>query len=316
MSGGPGDSSSGSGGAAGTFGFPAPAGGDTAGTFGSPAPAGGATAGTFGFPAPAGGGTAGTFGFPPSPGSDTAGTGAPLPNDGTAGFGVPSPPPPFCDSMAKKALPYAIGPDFPTLFPLNAPGAWTIEPGFDCNQSVFPDAAPADAGAGDGGASDGGWSATPGAGDAGAPASCTVFRYDPDGCVAVASSLPNPDGGPPDIGDACWAGVIFTPAGFGAPGVCIAPGATTIHFKARASRDGARVKFGSIRPGLGSTEFFILLTTAWADYTVSIPAGEDYNNEPAPGNAGVWNGFSLVAEYQDHPGGTYIFVSDIVWEAQ
>ena len=270
------------------------------------------TAGSGGRPVRSGGGDmAGTFGFPSS---GTAGTGPPPPNDGTAGFGLLPPPPPYCDSMVKKALPYAIAPDFTFPFPLNAVGTWTLEPGVDCNQTIFADAAPADAGAGDGGASDSGWSATPATGDAGAPTSCTVFRYDPDACVA--SVPPNPDGGPPDIGDACWAGAIFTAGGFGAPGICIAPGAAAIHFKARASREGARVKFGSIRPGLGSTEFYILLTTAWADYTVSIPAGEDYDDEAAPGNLGVWNGFSVVAEYQDHPGGTYIFVSDVVWAAQ
>ena len=258
---------------------------------------------------------AGTFGFPPPSGSGTAGTGLPPPNDGTAGFGDQPPPvplTPYCEFMPKKAMPYAIASDFTFPFPLNSPSSWMVEPGFDCNQMVFPDAAPADAGAGDGGASDAGWSTT--AGDAGAPVSCTVFRYDPDACVATVP--PNPDGGPPDIGDACWAGAIFTAAGFGAPGVCIAPGATAIHFKARASREGARVKLGAIRPGIGSTEFYILLTPQWADYTISIPAGEDYNNEAAPGNLGVWNGFSVVAEYQDHPGGTYIFVSDVVWAAQ
>jgi hypothetical protein len=213
--------------------------------------------------------------------------------------------------MPTKPLPYAIASDFSFPFVLNAPPSWTVEPGVDCNQITFADAAGADAGAGDGGASDAGWSvAAAPDGGATAPASCLVFRYDPDDCVA--SSAPLVDAGAAiDTGMLCWAGVIMTPTPFGNPGICIAPGATAIHFKARASRDGARVKFGSIRPGLGATEFFIPLTTAWADYTVSIPAGEDYDNETPPG--GVWNGFSVVAEPQDHAGGTYIFVSEVVW---
>jgi hypothetical protein len=133
----------------------------------------------------------------------------------------------------------------------------------------------------------------------------------------VASVGPLVDAGlAANPGVTCWAGVIFTatPAGISAPGICIAPGATAVHFKARASREGARVKFGSIREGLATTEFYILLTTTWTDYTVSIPAGEDYDGESPSG--GVWNGFSVVAEPADHVGGTYIFVSDVVWAAQ
>jgi hypothetical protein len=294
------------GGAAGMFGPPPPPDNGAAGTLGPPPSPDNGAAGTFGPPPPPDDGAAGTFGPPPPP------------NDGVAGFGAPPPPPPFCDSMTKKALPYAIAPDFSFPLVLNAPFTWLVEPGVDCNQTVFPDAAGADAGAGDGGASDGGWSVAPAAAaDGGAPSvsTCAVFRYDPDDCVASVAPLVDA-GAAVDPGAMCWAGVIFTPSpgGIGAPGICIAPGATAIHFKARASRDGARVKFGSIRAGLGSTEFFILLTTQWADYTVTIPAGEDYDDESPAG--GVWNGFSVVAEYQDNPGGTYIFVSDVVWAAQ
>jgi hypothetical protein len=258
------------------------------------------------------------------PDTGAAGTIAPPPNGGTAGFGVlPPPPPSLCDPTQDKPLPYAIATDFTFPFVLNAIQTWSVVPGADCNESTFPDVAAVDGGAGDGGASDGGWSAAPLAG--GNPSSCLVFRYDPDDCVA--SVVPPP---PPPTDDAgvapdptiavCWAGVILTPpAGFGAPGICIAPGATAIHFKARASREGARVKFGSIRAGLGVTEFFIPLTTAWGDYTVSIPPDEDYDSEPPTAGAptpGVWNGFSVVAEPQDHAGGTDIFVSDVIWAAQ
>ena len=45
---------------------------------------------------------------------------------------------------------------------------------------------------------------------------------------------------------------------------------------------------------------------------MTIPVGEDYNNEGTnPG--GVWNGFSVVVEPQDHAGGTYILVADVIW---
>jgi hypothetical protein len=45
--------------------------------------------------------------------------------------------------------------------------------------------------------------------------------------------------------------------------------------------------------------------------TVSIPADEPYNRSTLPG--GVWNGFSVVAEPQDHVGGSYFLVKDIRW---
>jgi len=199
--------------------------------------------------------------------------------------------------MPMKALPYAIAADFTFPFTLNAIFTWTGDTSLVCDR-----------------------------------VSCSAFHYDPTACVAgqgaaLEGDAPG-DGGALDDGGAdgggladttvaaCWAGVIFTPGGFGQPGICIAPGATAIHFKARASRAGARVKFGAIRAGLGETEFFLALTTTWADYTISIPPGEDYDNEPsAPSPFGVWNGFSVVAEPEDHLGGTDILVSDIVWTA-
>ena len=140
---------------------------------------------------------------------------------------------------------------------------------------------------------------------------CSEFRYDPDACVAANGADATTAGG------ACWAGVIFGASftGPNEPGVCLALGATAIHFKARASKDDARIKVGSIREGVSSTEFYINVTQTWASYTVSIPAGEDYDNE-AQSVGGVWNGFSLVVEPQDHAGGTSLFVSDIVWAAE
>jgi hypothetical protein len=134
--------------------------------------------------------------------------------------------------------------------------------------------------------------------EAPAPApACYEFLYNPS-CPAGA----------------CWGGVIFTQSagGMADPGVCIEPSATRITFKAKASRPDARIKFGSIREGVGATEFFLFITTEWATYEVTIPPGEPYNTYSA-GGTGVWNGFSVIVEPQDHPGGTYIFVKDAVW---
>jgi hypothetical protein len=129
------------------------------------------------------------------------------------------------------------------------------------------------------------------------PPACYEFLYNPD-C---------PTG-------TCWGGVIFTQSagGMADPGVCIEPGATRITFKAKASRPDARIKFGSIREGMGLTEFYVFITTEWATYEVTIPPDELYNNYSA-GGTGVWNGLSVIVEPQDHPGGTYIFVKDAVW---
>jgi hypothetical protein len=296
-------------------------------------------------PASSAAGSGGTT-DPTMVGAGMAGEGAPPPfggQGGAAGFAgpppvppLPVPPPvvtPFCGGMPAKALPYAIASDFTSRLFLNGP--WFTElPFADCNQTfvaeVVGDAGTAtdptavcatDAGAGDdAGASD----------DAGTPdaaalpdanpdgvgrlpsagpvdvTSCVAFRYDPDACVAMNGGVPACAGAP------CWSGVIFAPSPFGGPGVCIARGATKVAFAARASREGARVKFGAIRPGLFQTEFFLSLSTTWRRYLVSIPA-EDYDNEATAPQGGVWNGFSVVAEPQDHMGGTTILVSDVVW---
>jgi hypothetical protein len=158
-----------------------------------------------------------------------------------------------------------------------------------------------DGGASEGGGSDGG--AVDGGADAKPKAACYEMTYNPTPCVT---------GG----GNACWGGVIFATTstlGPDAPAMCIAAGATKITFMARASRDGARIKFGAIGAGEGSTEFFTNITTSWAQYTITSPAtsGSPYNMSSTMG--GVWNGFSVVAEPNDHAGGTYIFVKDITW---
>ncbi len=134
---------------------------------------------------------------------------------------------------------------------------------------------------------------------------CFEFTYVPDPCF--------------NAGGTCWGGAVLEPptnAGVHAPGpgICIGDGATTISFMAKGSRAGARIKWGSIREGMDSTEHFLTtLTKDWVKYTITIPAGELYNTSATPG--GVWNGFSIVGEPQDHLGGTYIFVKDITWSA-
>ena len=237
--------------------------------------------------------------------------------------GSQAPPPAPCDGVPEKPLPYAIAADFPYVFPLNAVQTWTILPALDCNQASFPDVPDgADAGV-DVADADGGVGpvAIPGGGQT-PVTSCYAFEYMPDGCVSANGGGvdggidPSTDAGIALVAD-CWAGVILTsePLLQDSLGICIAPGATVIHFKARASRDGARVKFGAIRAGLGETEFFLEISRQWQDYSVSIPAGEDYDNEPTSLFGGVWNGFSVVVEPEDHAGGTYILVSDVVWAA-
>jgi hypothetical protein len=234
--------------------------------------------------------SSGAGGMAASPGPATGGTGGMPTGPGAAGTsGVMPPPPAFCEDVPAHQLPLSITTDFLGRFVLQGE-LWAEQVDLACDQETFPDAAPSPA-------------VPPETGLPGrdAPlatvATCVAFKYDPDPCVL----------GP---GGACWAGAIFTPSplGFAGQGICVQPGATVIHFNARASKDGARVKFGSIREGLGGTEFFLELTRQWRSYTISIPAGEDYN---AP--AGVWNGFSVIAEPQDHAGGTYILVADVTW---
>jgi hypothetical protein len=252
-------------------------------------------------------------------------------------------PPPTCSAFDEAPLPLAVGGTFPFLTTLNNFDVWTNEPTADCDQTVFPDlvAPSADAGDAEGGvtdadasdalgdASDDSPAASPDAGavgdaDAGGDAEpfdpdalppppidegCFTFSYKPDDCIAanggdLVAAVP-----------ACWSGVIFAAAPIASQGICIVPGAAFVHFQARASREGAKVKWGSTRPGLGESEFFVPVTTAWADYQIAIPA-EDYNDEPGNAFSGVWDGFSIVVEPEDHVGGTYIFVRNVSWDVQ
>jgi hypothetical protein len=136
--------------------------------------------------------------------------------------------------------------------------------------------------------------------DAGGAAACWGFYYNPDSCAAYVA-----DGGALQLWQ-CWAGVIFTPNVAG--GVCIADGATTLEFWARASRVDARVKFGTTASSetVPGTETFVLIDTTWKKYSIPITPG--YR-----ATGGVTNGLSVVVEPQDHTGGTYIFVKDATW---
>jgi hypothetical protein len=142
--------------------------------------------------------------------------------------------------------------------------------------------------------------------DAGPPGpACYEFSYDPDACT----------------GGACWAGVVFEVSDVQGPsadtkGVCIAHGAMAIEFWARASKNNANVKFGSIGEGMGITEFYQLLTTTWTRHVITIPAmDQDSYDETAGDMQGVWNAFSVVVDPTDYAGGAYIEVKDISWIA-
>jgi hypothetical protein len=161
------------------------------------------------------------------------------------------------------------------------------------------------------------------------PPPCYQFLFDPS-CNTSGGNL-------------CWAGAIFTNSSAiadaavngmpttGAVGVCMGSGATMVTFWARASLNGALVKFGSTRSGQcttpkpeadnpvtqqsnckGDTEFFLQLSSEWTQYAVSLPSGEPYNDELNTGG-GVWNAFSVVIEPEDVLGGTYVFVKDVTW---
>jgi hypothetical protein len=285
--------------------------GSTAGTTGTA----GATAGVTG----TAGGTAGAGGMA----GGTAG------DNGTAGAAQPA----YCDTHAKKPLPYNIGGDFTSIQTLaHASTTWKQIGNPDCDQTVFPPLNPSDGGTTDGGA-DGGSDAAlalnedaatdapvdvpvdGGAGDAPADVvthpipACFEFTYNPDPCVAA-----NGGNAAAAVG-ACYAGTIFQPTGnlLGAPdqGICIGDGATQVTFQARANVNGQIIKFGSTREGLNTTEFYITLSTTWTTYHTAIPVGEPYNTSSNLG--GVWNGFSVVGEPQSNVGGTYILIRNVTW---
>jgi hypothetical protein len=250
-----------------------------------------------------------------------------------------------CSGKPQKALPYNLSADFNTVT-TSGPGAPNFEVLTDnsisCDATTFPPLpntglgpvpeAGADAEAGP--------PMFPVLVDAGVqsvtyatPPPCYQFAYDPNSLnvgsqygVAIFTS----SGSPADAEASTSAG----------SGVCIAPGATMITFWARASVNGTIVKFGSTRAGqclvgypgaiandpvaqqqacgrtfpatLGAVEFFLALTTQWAQYVVSLPPGEPYTDVPG-GAGGVSNGFSVVVEPEQVPMGAYIFVKDIVW---
>jgi hypothetical protein len=250
-----------------------------------------------------------------------------------------------CAGQSLKPLPYSIAADFDVVYSLtNGPQDvnFSIINNLDCDTTTFapiPNTGSADAGisdAGDAGAdADAGFptlnDGAPQFMTYATPPPCYEFFFDPS-CTTEA---------------ACgWAGAIFTTsAALGdaaadaaapqanAAGVCIAPGATMVTFQARASLNGTLVKFGSTKSAqcvaggdipiasdpvaqqtacAGDTEFWLALTNDWATYTVSIPAGEQYNDEPMA-TQGVWNGFSAVFEPEYAVGGTYVFVRNITW---
>jgi hypothetical protein len=239
----------------------------------------------------------------------------------------------LCDNKTPRKLPYVISADFQAPTVIGAASTFSVTANPDCN-TVFatPDGgtdgaatdAPAatddaaadvmaDASAADVSVSDA--SATDAVADAAAvdaaPAgpACYEFHYDPGLCEAGT----------------CWAGVIYQPGSMVPPpdaavqttsGICIEGGATKIDFMARATRPGARIKFGSTREGMGTTEFYLNVTTQWAPYSITIPAGEPYNDPPGSTTGGVWNAFSVVVEPQDHVGGTTIQVKDMTWKKQ
>jgi hypothetical protein len=235
----------------------------------------------------------------------------------------------------QRPLPYVVGTDFvypndmaTTAIPVLR---WLPLPNPDCFGS-FPNGAPPefvgpDSGTDDAGAPDANGNsstdaslstdaaindATMGDGSHTIPA-CWGFYYNPDACAKYVVD----SGGTVPLWQ-CWAGATFetSPFGNGAtdpstlPGICIASGATSIEFWARASRDGANVKFGSTRAGIQVTEQWLAIDTTWKKY--AIPVATDYRWNSSS-QYGVFNGFSVVTEPQDHTGGTYIYVSDMTW---
>jgi hypothetical protein len=285
------------------------------------------------------GGSAVTTGGGGNGGSAVGGSGGTAGNIAGSG-GTPvveaGPPVSLCDGKAKKTLPFTIMSDYRAVTVIGTKSTFSITPSPDCI-TAYPvpeggteagstdaasadstddtqtlaldedagDSATGDATASDAGTSDAKSDAAPV--EAGPPPpACYEFRYEPSLCEAAE----------------CWAGVIFTPgaalpaqdaAVVTSTGVCIELGATKIEFMARSNRPGARIKFGSIRPGQGTTEFFLTVTTQWALYTIAIPPGDMYNETATP-NGGVWNGFSVVVEPGDHTGGTIISVKDVTWK--
>jgi hypothetical protein len=315
--------------------------------------------GTAGIAGTAGTGVAGDIGAAGTAGADAA-AGAGGMAGGTAGAdaaagtggeaGTTPPPPPYCDTHAKKPLPYNIGGDFSSIqILLHAATTWKQIANPNCDQTVFPPLNPPTTDGGTDGSSEAGTDAADGGDD-------TLLLALTDDAAADAADGPATDGdatdggttdGNADSGEvatnpipkcfeftynpdpcvaanggvaasavgACYAGAIFQPAGnvagVTAQGICIGDGAIQVTFEARANVAGQIIKFGSTREGMGSTEFYKTLTTSWATYSTAIPVGESYNTSSVLG--GVWNGFSVVGEPQQNVGGTYILIRNITW---
>jgi hypothetical protein len=247
-----------------------------------------------------------------------------------------------CTGKPQAALPYNISTDFNTAYAIG-PGApnFQILTTLDCDATTFP--AYPDTGLLDASDStfdgsfptlmDGGTEVVPYA----TPPSCYQFLYNP-GCSTVGSCWAGAV-----ITNSAVNATPASPTGT-TVGVCIQPGATMVTFMARASSNGIAAKFGSTKAAQciadgypnfpvadggvliadpndpvaqqtqckGDTEFWLALTTSWAQYTVSLPANEPYNDELLTAG-GVWNAFSMVVEPELAVGGAYILVKDITW---
>ncbi|MDB4981688.1 MAG: hypothetical protein JWM82_2440, partial [Myxococcales bacterium] len=165
--------------------------------------------------------------------------------------------------------------------------------------------APIDAPASDASTSDaGGADVLAADGGAMAPA-CIEFGWNPtDAC---------PSG-------TCWGGVVFEAADVQGPsadtkGVCIAPGAMSVSWWARASVAGAKVKFGFLGEGMGVREAYFTVPATWTHFQLNIDPNDANYNITAGDAHGVWNAFSVVMDNMNAVGSTYIEVKDIQWLA-
>jgi len=247
-----------------------------------------------------------------------------------------------CTGKPQAALPYSISTDFNMAYAIG-PGAPNFEilTSLNCDATTFPPYP--DTGLLD--ASDSTFDGSfPTLMDGGTevvtyatPPSCYQFLYNP-GCSTVGMCWAGAI-----ITNSAANATPASPTGTTA-GVCIEPGATMVTFMARASSNGIAAKFGSTKAAQcladgypnfpvadggvliadpndpaaqqtqckGDTEFWLALTTSWAQYTVSLPANEPYNDEPMT-VGGVWNAFSMVVEPELAVGGAYILVKDVTW---
>jgi hypothetical protein len=247
-----------------------------------------------------------------------------------------------CTGKTQAALPYNISTDFNMVYAIG-PGApnFQILTSLNCDSTTFPaypdtgllDASDSTFEGGFPTLMDGGTEVVTYA----TPPSCYQFLYNP-GCSAVGMCWAGAV-----ITNSAANATPASPTGTTA-GVCIQPGATMVTFMARASSNGIAAKFGSTKAAQcladgypnfpvadggvlmadpndpvaqqalckGDTEFWLALTTSWAQYTVSLPANEPYNDEPMT-VGGVWNAFSMVVEPELAVGGAYILVKDVTW---